>query len=44
MRKFFFIFIFLLITNAQTNPNWEYWTSNRLEVKRGMSGLKKQHQ
>ena len=38
MRKFFFIFTFgLLITNAQTNPNWEYWTSNRLEVKRGMS-------
>ena len=38
MRKFFFIFTFgLLISYAQTNPNWEYWTSNRLEVKRGMS-------
>ena len=27
----------LFMASAQTNPNWEYWTSNRLEVKRGMS-------
>ena len=40
MKNFLFIFLYmsgLFISSAQTNPNWEYWTSNRLEVKRGMS-------
>lgn len=43
MRKvffynFLFIVLFVLSANAQTNPNWEYWISGKVEVKRGMSG------
>ena len=43
MKKVIFInfllsTLFVISTNAQTNPNWEYWMSGKVEVKRGMSG------
>lgn len=41
MKNFFTIILStvfgLFISSAQTNPNWEYWTSNRHQVKKGMS-------
>jgi len=42
MKKVIFInfllsILFVTSANAQTNPNWEYWMSGKVEVKRGMS-------
>ena len=42
MKKIFslhlsLVVVFIFSANAQSNPDWEYWTSNRLEIKRGMS-------
>ena len=30
--------LFSLSISAQTNPNWEYWISAKVEVKKGMTG------
>ena len=42
MKKVVFInfllsVFFVTALNAQSNPNWEYWISGKVEVKRGMS-------
>jgi len=35
--NFLFASLFIFSINAQTNPNWEYWITGKVEVKRGMS-------
>ena len=30
--------LFSLSISAQSNPNWEYWTSAKVEIKKGMAG------
>tara|TARA_B100000767_G_scaffold266750_1_gene284569 strand:+ start:4466 stop:5230 length:765 start_codon:yes stop_codon:yes gene_type:complete len=35
--SFLFATLFIFSLNAQTNPNWEYWVTGKVKLKRGMS-------